>query len=462
MAKVLIGDDWSAAQAASLTNRWVQEGDFILGKDLGGTADFVLGNPPYVRSEEMAPSRLQAYRQACPAMGGRADLFIAFFETGLRALKEGGTLGFICADRWMHNHYGGKLRAMIGDHFSVDTTIVMHNVDAFEEEVSAYPAVTMIRRLPQGSSIIADTTATFGAEDAGALVRWVKGARSKPKRTDAFEVAQLPHWFTGTEGWPGGRPERLALVTDLAQRFPPLEGSDRRTRVRIGVATGADSLFVTKDPELVEAERLLPLSMVRDTQQDRFEWSGHYLVDPWVSDDPPTRTHPLGGLVDLGAYPRLKSYFEAKAEALRGRKRHFSTWYQTIDRVDHSITVRPKLLFPDMKMTSRPVYEGGGYYPHHNLYYVVSDVWPLEVLGGLLLSQIADLFIKTYAVKMRGGTQRFQAQYLRRICVPPFDGIGEVDRKALADAFEDRDVERATGIALKLYGVSVSTLSEVL
>ena len=460
VSKVLVEEGWSIDQAESLAERWIQTGDFILGADHGDTADFVLGNPPYVRPEDMAPASLRAYRAECPTMGGRADLFIAFFEKGLRALKPGGTLGFICADRWMHNHYCGKLRAMIAGHFSVDATIVMHDVDAFEEEVSAYPAVTIIRRNQQGPAVVAGTTAKFGPEEALSLVGWARSERT-PERTEAFEVAELPHWFTGSQGWPGGSPKRLAVITDLADRFPPIEDLRRGTRIRIGVATGADNIFVTKDPELVEPERLLPLSMVRDTKNDRFEWSGHYLVDPWASDDQPAKGEPLGGLVDLRSYPRLQAYFEANGAALRGRKRHMTSWYQTIDRVDHSVTARPKLLFPDMKTTSRPVYEGGGCYPHHNLYYIVSDVWALEVLGGLLLSRIADLFIKTYAVKMRGGTQRFQAQYLRRIAVPPFESIKAPDRKALAEAFEAQDVERATGVALHLYGIPPSSLAAV-
>ena len=126
------------------------------------------------------------------------------------------------------------------------------------------------------------------------------------------------------------------------------------------------------------------------------------------------------------------------------------------------MTPLPKLLVPDIRLTARPVYESGGFYPHHNVYYVVSSVWPLDVLGGLLLSPFADLFIRTYAVKMRGSTPRNQAQYLRRICVPPLDRITEADRRALSEAFETGDVERAGGVACKLYDVDPLTLASVL
>ncbi|MCP4308649.1 MAG: SAM-dependent methyltransferase, partial [bacterium] len=115
---------------------------------------------------------------------------------------------------------------------------------------------------------------------------------------------------------------------------------------------------------------------------------------------------------------------------------------------------RPKLVLPDMKAAAHPVLDDGQFYPHHNLYYVVSDAWDLEVLGGLLLSDIANLFVGSYCVKMRGGCYRFQAQYLRRIRVPSHDSLNARSRRALARAFANRDVEAATATAAKLYGLS--------
>jgi len=110
-------------------------------------------------------------------------------------------------------------------------------------------------------------------------------------------------------------------------------------------------------------------------------------------------------------------------------------------------------LIPDMRLTIHPVLDEGKTYPHHNLYYVVSETWDLRVLGGLLLSRVAQAFIEAYAVKMRGGTLRFQAQYLRRIRVPRLSDLSEQDCHELGDAFDRRDVEAATRVALHLYGL---------
>ena len=128
-------------------------------------------------------------------------------------------------------------------------------------------------------------------------------------------------------------------------------------------------------------------------------------------------------------------------------------WYRTIDRVDPELLHRPKLVLPDLKAAAHPVLDDGTCYPHHNLYFVVSDAWDLEVLGGLLLSDVANLFVGTYCVKMRGGCYRFQAQYLRRIRVPDRESISKRDARALAKAFAARDVDAATSAAQRLYGL---------
>jgi hypothetical protein len=111
-----------------------------------------------------------------------------------------------------------------------------------------------------------------------------------------------------------------------------------------------------------------------------------------------------------------------------------------------------------MKAQITPVLEPGGLYPHHNLYYVVSDSWDLEVLGGLLLSRIAEAFIAAYGVKMRGGTLRFQAQYLRKIAVPAPDTISASVATRLREAFRARDREAATRAAEEAYGLPSGTI----
>lgn len=443
---VLVDEGWPLAEAREVATAWVRQADYLLDTSADERVDFVVGNPPYVRLEDVPAERMLAYRAACPTMTGRSDLYVGFYERGLRSLKPGGVLAFICADRWMRNQYGRHLRALIADDFSMDVTVAMHDVDAFEEQVAAYPAITVLRRGTQGQAVVADTRRAFGSRDAPDLLEWIADAEAVAQANDRYEVARLPHWFDGEDSWPSGSPSRLALVEALNDKFPPLEDAATGTRVGIGVATGADSVFITKDAD-VEPRRLLPLAMVRDTTSGSLSWSGHYLVDPWGAD---------GQLVDLDALPRLRAYYERHATSLKKRHvagRRPAQWYRTIDKVDHSLVNRPKLLFPDMKTTIHPVLDEGGFYPHHNLYFIVSDAWDLRVLGGLLLSRVAQAFVEAYAVRMRGGTLRFQAQYLRRIRIPRPESISAQDRAALVTAFRKRDARTATEVALRVYGI---------
>ncbi|MET8091337.1 Eco57I restriction-modification methylase domain-containing protein [Micromonospora sp. NPDC005220] len=446
---VFVDDGWPPAEAREVATSWVRQGDYLLDAHVDDGVDLVVGNPPYVRLEDVPADRMAAYRAACPTMTGRSDLYVGFFERGLRSLRQGGVLAFICADRWMRNQYGRQLRELISARYSLDVTVTMHDVDAFEEQVSAYPAITVIRRAPQSAAVVADTRRAFGSQDAPELLEWIANPESVPWADDRYEIARLPHWFSGGHSWPTGSPSRLALIEDLNECFPPLEDAETGTRVGIGVATGADSVFITTGAD-VEPRRLLPLSMVRDTTSGTLEWSGHYLVNPWGAD---------GQLVDLDALPRLRAYYERHAAALKRRHvagKRPAHWYRTIDKVDHSLVARPKLLFPDMKSEIHPVLDEGNFYPHHNLYYIVSDAWDLRVLGGLLLSRVAQAFVEAYAVRMRGGTLRFQAQYLRRIRVPRPETISPAAQAALAAAFDQRDTRAATEVALRVYGIEES------
>lgn len=432
-------------EARELAAQWVRHGDFLLTDHEPAGADFVVGNPPYVRLENVAADRSAAYRRACPTMRGRSDIFVGFIETGLRLLGDDGVLGFIVADRWMRNQYGAELRELVAEAFAVENVLVMHDVDAFEERVSAYPAVTVIRRAQQRVAIVGEATAEFGPSDAERYVSWSRSRRREMK-CNAVDAAKLPGWFDGRLSWPTGSPSRLALVADLEKRFAPLEDPRTGTRVGIGVATGADDVYLTTDPELVEADRLLPLLMTRDIVDGAARWSGTLMVNPWHD----------GKLVDLASFPRFAEYLRAHAGIIKARhvaRTRPECWYRTIDRVEPKLLERPKLLFPELKAFIHPVLDEGVTYPHHGLYHVTSDAWDLEVLGGLLLSSLAELFVSTYCVKMRGGCYRFQAQYLRRIRVPEFSSIKKRERRSLARAFAARDVEAATATASLLYGV---------
>jgi hypothetical protein len=432
--------------AKRLADAWVLNRDYLF--DSGSRqADFIIGNPPYVRLEDIPEETASVYRGAYPTMRGRADLYVAFFEAALRQLKIDGVCAFICADRWMRNQYGAELRQLITSAYSVEVLLNMHHANAFDDEVDAYPAITVIRHKKQQSTVVASAGPEAENIQSGQLASTLQ-SNGRDTLPQGIHRAVVKTWFKGADPWPCHSPEQLALLRRLEDQFPPLE---MNAKVGIGVATGNDRVYLTTNADLVEPSRLLKLALAKDLAGGTVRWSGHYLVNPWDHD----------GLVSLKTYPKLKSYYEQHAAALKRRhtaEKSAGKWYKTIDRVNHALTDTHKLYIPDIKNTLEPVLDRGETYPHHNLYFIESDEWDLEVLGGLLMSKVGQFFIESYGVRMRGGYLRFQAQYLRRIRVPAPTTLSKMQSHELRGAFRHRDRPRATHVALDLYGINARML----
>ncbi len=428
-------------EAVRLADQWLVQGDFLLAR-LPQAFDFVIGNPPYVRQELIPAALLTEYRRRYETLYDRADLYVPFIERSLQLLTEGGKLSFICADRWMKNRYGGPLRALIARDYHLQAYVDMVDTPAFQADVIAYPAITIIERASPGPTLVAARPEIQG-EHLHSLAKALRGeTESLPP-----SVHRLDAVTNGDEPWVLQFSDATNLVRRIEGTFPVLE--DAGCKVGIGVATGADQVYVGKLDELdVEPCRKLPLVMTRDILKGHVQWRGFGVVNPFTDEGP---------LVNLRDYPRLASYLEANRDAIARRhvaKRDAQRWYRTIDRITPSLASRPKLLIPDIKGEAQVVYEEGRLYPHHNLYYVVSDTWDLHALQAVLLSSLTRLFISTYSTKMRGGFLRFQAQYLRRIRLPLWVDVSDSLRAKLTRSAKALDTSACDEAVFELYGLS--------
>lgn len=437
----------SANAATALAGRWLSQGDFLLAP-LESQFDFVVGNPPYVRPELIPAPLLAEYRSRYQTMYDRADIYIPFIERSLTALSAGGNLGFICADRWMKNRYGGPLRSLVAERFHLKVYVDMVDTPAFHSDVIAYPAITIISREGGGATRIAHRPSIDRATLT--TLAGLLSAQTLPK--DAGPVRELARVTNGAEPWLLESSDQMALIRRLEGAFPLLE--EAGCKVGIGVATGADKAFIGDFESLdVEPDRKLPLVTTKDIMTGEVQWRGQGVINPFAES---------GGLVDLGEYPRLRRYLEARRDVIAGRhcaKKAPANWYRTIDRITPALAARPKLLIPDIKGESHIVFEGGELYPSHNLYYVTSDDWDLRALQAVLLSAVSRLFVATYSTKMRGGFLRFQAQYLRRIRIPRWADVPEPLRRELAEAAIKRDVQACNRAVFRLYGLSLEERS---
>ena len=434
--------DIPAQAAAALADRWLVHGDFLL-VPLADSFDIVVGNPPYVRQELIPDALLAEYRSRYSTIYDRADLYVPFIERSLRSLSEGGRLGFICADRWMKNRYGGPLRAMVAEGFHLKVHVDMTNTPAFHSDVIAYPAITIITREKANSTRIAYRPDI----DRQRLAILAVLLNAKQPLEVGGPVRELAGVVSGDQPWLLEAPDQMALVRRMEESFPTLQ--EAGCEVGIGVATGADQAFIAPFDQLdVEADRKLPLVTTRDIVTGAVAWHGLGVINPFAEQ---------GGLVSLTDYPRLRRYLEARKDQIANRhcaRKSPARWYRTIDRITPSLAATPKLLIPDIKGEAHIVYEEGKLYPHHNLYFITAREWDLHALQAVLMSGIARLFVATYSTRMRGGYMRFQAQYLRRIRVPYWRDVPPRLRLELTKAAAIRDAAACNRAVFELYGLS--------
>ena len=428
--------------ATTLADTWLIKGDFLL-TPLPFAFDCVVGNPPYVRQELIPAALIAEYRFRYTTIFDRADLYIPFIERSLNLLEPGGALGFICADRWMKNRYGGPLRKLTADKFHLKMYVDMVDTPAFHADVIAYPAITIIANEKPGKTRVAHRPEIKPAT----LKALSKTLLSKDEPASESGVKEMTGVAAGAEPWILESFDQLALVRRLERDFPLIE--EVGCKIGVGVATGADQAFIGPYDELdVEPDRKLPLAMTRDIITGTVKWRGLGVVNPFADK---------GGLVDLAKFPKLKTYLEARKDQIAKRhvaKKTPANWYRTIDRIYPALASKPKLLIPDIKGQAHIVYECGKLYPHHNLYFITSDEWDLYALQAVLLSGIARLFVSVYSTRMRGGYLRFQAQYLRRIRLPYWQDVDEKLKNALREAANRRDIAACNAAVFKFYGLS--------
>jgi hypothetical protein len=438
----LIDSGFRKADSEDLARSWLRAGDFLL-TEFDASFDMVVGNPPYLRLERIPEALLLEYRKRFSTLYDRADLYIPFIEHSLNQVSSGGKLCFICADRWMKNRYGGPLRKMVAESFKLTAYASITGVNAFQQEVTAYPAITLISREASGPTRVA----SIKSIDTITLGKLAKQLTSKRFTQPSEDLQQLENVTKGSAPWLLESSTNLDVVRRLEALYPTLE--EAGCKVGIGVATGADKVYIGPYDSLdVEEARKLPLAMTKDIASGVVDWRGFGVVNPYEVD---------GTLASLDDYPRFKKYLLERKSQITARhvaKKTPISWYRTIDRIHPDLARTPKLLIPDIKGEANVVYESGTLYPHHNLYYITAQDWDLHALKTVLSSGIARLFVATYTTKMRGGYFRFQAQYLRRIRLPEWKSVPAKTKRLLIETCSIANPEACNEAVSVLYGIS--------
>ncbi len=132
------------------------------GVPLGTRAGFdvVIGNPPYVRQEQLSADK-PYLREHYEVYHGVADLFVYFFAQGLRLLRQGGRLAYISSNMWLRTNYATPLRHYLRTQTTIETILDLGNTRVFADAPDLSPSIQIVSKAPPREEHIAQV-AVYG------------------------------------------------------------------------------------------------------------------------------------------------------------------------------------------------------------------------------------------------------------------------------------------------------------
>lgn len=248
--------------------------------------DAVVGNPPYVRQEDIAKNNKEKYSDLVEEewkgihLSGRSDLHLYFWPHATTFLKEDGYFCFLTSSQWLDVEYGFRLQEWILQNFEI--VAVIESVDEpWFVGARVVTAITILRRqtdekkrtenivrfvqlrMPMKEILANDGTTTdqmsVASEFRDELLKLEKNTVNKRYRARLVNQAELLNeglklgkimgkpgsYYGGKWGVHLRAPDMwFELLEKAGASLAPL---GELAEVRFGVKTGKDSFFFPKD-----------------------------------------------------------------------------------------------------------------------------------------------------------------------------------------------------------------------
>jgi methylase of polypeptide subunit release factors len=112
-----------------------------------GGFDIVIGNPPYVKFQDLDMETRACLEQKWNTIsGGTFNLYFAFFELGLNVLNPQGRLGYICPNNYFTSLAGRRLREFLQERKVLSKIIDFNHLMVFDAQT--YTGITFLQKTP--------------------------------------------------------------------------------------------------------------------------------------------------------------------------------------------------------------------------------------------------------------------------------------------------------------------------
>lgn len=388
------------------------------GKYLG--FDAVLGNPPYIRQEELAPYKT-LFQANYETYAGTADLYVYFVERGISILRPGGHFSYILPNKWMRAGYGDKLRRYVKRH-RIEGISDFGDLPVFEE-ATTYPCILELNRTEAQDNFPAAVIDTLSFDNS--LSDYI--------RAKAFTVGLNG---LSDSGWTLSNQAVQQLLDKLRAAGTPL-GEYVQGEIYYGIKTGLNEAFVidtaTRDRLIAEdpksAEVIKPFLAGRDIKRYQTPVSDKYLIF--------TRRG-----IKIEEYPAILKYLTRFKERLMpkpkghsgdwpGRKEGTYQWYEIQDAVDYYEEFeKPKILYQEIMTFQSFTFEETGLYTNNKIFFIPN---PDRHLIALVNSKLIWLYLNQVASKLQGGALAMQSPYVLSIPIPKMNKEESLELTSLAN-----------------------------
>ncbi len=360
------------------------------GQHKGEAAGFnvVIGNPPYVRQEELGLLKSYFATAYPESYHGVADLYVYFYQRGLQLSRAGGRMSYIVTNKWMRSGYGEPLRAFFAKEGALERIIDFGHAPIFEE-ANVFPCILVLEKsIPQHEQAQQPErqvqVLAFPREELDRIVQ-SKGSLGQ-------YINERSHSLSSSSFSSAAWNLDPSIVDDLMAKFrrvgiPLTEFAGLRTYR--GVLTGRNEAFLIDTPtknRLIRndprcAEIIKPYVRGQDIKRWSLEWAGLWMIF--------TRRG-----IDIDAYPAIKEHLLQFREQLEPRPKDWSDrewpgrkpgpyqWYELQDSIDYwQLFEQPKILTQDLATYSWFCFDKQGYYPLNTCY--ILPTADLYILGWL-------------------------------------------------------------------------------
>ena len=444
--------EWAAAlgnMPAELALRvnpftWAEEFPDEIGRE---GFDVILGNPPYVRIQNMAtysPEEVAFYQNpASPYSTGHQDNFdkyALFIERTLGLLRPSGRLGFIVPHKFMTIRSGRTLRRLIAQEQALEEIVHFGAKQVFGAGTANYTSILVFDR---------GGRERVNFELAGPLEEWRYGQLGPVTEIPADDLGEAPWQFVDEE--------TRALFSRIRETFPNRLGN--LAEIFVGVQTSADSIYifnsVAGDAETVTLrwngkdwpiERgilrpcLLDVTLFPYARPEANTW----IIFPYELI--PGKGGPRAKLIqpdDLASrFPVCWEYLNARRAELEQRNitggwAAERQWYQFGRSQSLTKFDGPKIILPILSLEARYSYDdtnvivtGGGNGPYYMVRprpgALVSNYYLLAVLH----HPLSEAMVRTNTSVFRGGYYSHGKQFIEDlpISVPAEPELRTVER----------------------------------